>query len=152
MTITTFDPAFKNQFADLLCNYFSELDAQIPDHIIRGKLLDLILRLTQQQIIQTDLMTDGGTVVGFAIYQIDTPQSDWCKRPGWGFIREFYICPSFRRQGFGCHLSDHCYNALADLGATRFYLTSDSAIEFWEKCGWKKTTDICSNDLLIMEK
>ena len=103
-------------------------------------------------IIRIDFALDGETAAGFSVYQIDKPESDWYKRPGWGFIREFYIVPAFRKAGFGRALATHTENALYQMGAERLYLTSDGAIPFWRRCGWKLSDEVCSNEQRILEK
>jgi len=40
-------------------------------------------------------------IIGFVNYQIDTLDSDWCEREGWGFIREIYVDKTLRGKGLG---------------------------------------------------
>lgn len=152
MTIRTFTPGDSGVLCDLLIQYFPEVDSDIPDHIIRGKLLDLIVRQTREGLIHIFLAEEDGQSIGFSICQIDRPESDWCKRPGWGFIREFYIHPDFRRRGLGSQLARHTETALKNLGAERLYLTSGTAKIFWQSCGWHLTGETCTNDLPVLEK
>lgn len=151
MTILPLNESCKEQFADLLAAYFPEVDSDIPEAILRERLLPHILSLHKKHTIYVDLLFADGKAFGFSIYQIDTPESDWCKRPGWGFIREFYILPQYRRQGFGKQLALHTEQRLKALGAKMLYLTSGSG-GFWTKCGWMKTDAVCSNGLSILEK
>lgn len=152
MTIIPYTMHKKQPLADLMAGYMAELDCGIPEDIIRGKLSELIDRQSTAEIIHVDLAIEGGTAMGFSIYQIDTPESDWCKRPGWGFIREFYIAPSYRKNGTGRDLARHTETQLRALGAKKLYLTSTVAVPFWQKCGWTLTETLCSNGQFILEK
>ncbi len=152
MTITVFSREYRNDLANLLTAYFPQVDAQIPEDILQGKLMDLICDQQEQGILHIRLVRCDDAWAGFSIFQIDSPESDWCKRPGWGFVREFYIAPDFRRRGLGKALAEHTEQALRCLGAKQLYLTSDGGIAFWQRCGWQLTPETASNDLFILEK
>ena len=113
---------------------------------------DLLVAQQESGILRVDLLVTETKPIGFSIYQIDTPESDWCKRPGWGFIREFYVAPACRLQGFGGALAAHSEKQLRNMGAEHLYLTADDGIPFWKHCGWQETEEISSNDLRILEK
>lgn len=152
MTIQPYDKTKRTQLSDMMVAYMAELNCGIPEEIIRGKLADFIETQWQRGIIRIDLCMNGDDCAGFTVYQIDREDSDWCKRPGWGFIREFYIAPSFRKTGMGRHLAQHTENALRTMGAEQLYLTSDGAIPFWRSCGWTLSQEVCSNGQTILEK
>lgn len=152
MTIIPYSKTCKQTLADNMAAYMTELDCGIPEEIIRGKLADFIDSQWESGIIRIDLLMEERICAGFSVYQMDTPESDWCKRPGWGFIREFYIAPSFRKTGMGRHLAQHTENALRTMGAEQLYLTSDGAIPFWRSCGWTLSQEVCSNGQTILEK
>ena len=152
ITIQKYQPSAKTTLSNMMVPYMAELHSDIPEHIIQGKLADFIETQCESGRIHIALAWDGGEPAGFSVYQIDAPESDWCKRPGWGFIREFYIKPKYRTNGLGAHLAAYTEEALKKLGADKLYLTSGPAATFWEKCGWKNTGAFCSNDLVILEK
>ena len=152
MTIIPYTSQEKLTLADLMVGYFAELDSGIPEEIIRGKLSDLIDRQCMDETIHVAVAVENDKPIGFSVYQIDTPESDWCKRPGWGFIREFYVIPSFRNHGYGKALAAHTVQQLQSMGAQNLYLTSTEAVPFWQKCGWSWTQTLCSNDQYILEK
>lgn len=153
MTIFDYTPNLRPQFTDLLSAYFSELDSDIPEDILRGKLTDLIEDQHSKGIIRISLAANNKTLTGFSIFQIDTPESDWCKRPGWGFIREFYVAPDSRHQGYGSRLAAHTEQCLREMGAEKLYLTSDhAALTFRQHCGWHPTEEQCTNGLPLLEK
>jgi len=152
MIITPYTTAHKHILAALMADYMAELESDIPREIVLGKLADLIDRQCADRIIQLDLAMGEACCVGFSVYQIDTEKSDWCKRPGWGFIREFYVVPAYRKGGTGKALAAHTELQLRNMGAEALYLTSTGAVPFWEKCGWKLTEELCSNGQYILEK
>ena len=152
MIITPYSKSQKPQLADAMVHYMTELNCGIPEDIIREKLADFIDSQWEAGIIRVDLAMQEDCCIGFSVYQIDTPESDWCKRPGWGVIREFYIKPAFRSRGTGTVLACHTQQALYKMGAEQLYLTSDDAVPFWQHCGWQLTQTLCSNGQYILEK
>ena len=152
MTILPYSPDYRPQLEDLMVAYMTELDCGIPEDIIRTRIFDLIQNHLDAGILRIDLALSDHVPVGFSVYQIDRPDSDWCKRPGWGFIREFYVVPGSRRQGTGRQLASHTEQMLRQWGAGQLYLTSTSASTFWQTCGWTLTQELCSNGQFILEK
>ncbi len=152
MTILPYNPTHRIELENLLIPYFLELGEAVPEPFIRDKLMNLIESLHQRGILHISLVSADHQTVGFALYQIDTPDSDWCKFPGWGCIREFYILPEYRRRGYGRALACHCETQLRQLGALSIYLTSDNAIPFWEHCGYGRSHQRCSNEMEILTK
>lgn len=152
MTIIPYTTARKQILAALMADYMDELESGIPREIVLGKLADFIDRQCADRIIRLDLAMDEACCIGFSVYQIDTEKSDWCKRPGWGFVREFYVIPECRKNGTGKVLASHTELQLRNMGAKALYLTSTDAVSFWEKCSWKLTEERCSNGQYILEK
>lgn len=152
MTIIPYTTDQKHTMAALMADYMEELECNIPREIVFGKLADLIDRQCSERIILMDLAMENSDCIGFSVYQIDSPESDWCKRPGWGFVREFYIAPAYRKNGTGRDLARHTEIQLCALGAKKLYLTSTEAVPFWQKCGWSLTETLCSNGQYILEK
>ena len=153
MTIINYSPTLRKDFEEMLVEYFcTDLQSDIPQDIVRSKLVGHILNYVQNHIIHLALAVEEENLIGFSIYQIDTAESDWCKRPGWGFIREFYIRRPYRGRGNGKQLASYTEQHLRNMGASQLYLTSDNAIGFWANCGWCNTHEQCSNDLEILTK
>ena len=136
MTIYNYTPALKQPLADLMVAYFPEVDADIPEEIIRGKLSDLIDEQHSQGILHVTVATKKETPIGFSIFQIDTPESDWCKRPGWGFIREFYIAKQYRSIGKGRFLAEQAELLFQKKQVEHIYLNTSGALGFWLRCGY----------------
>lgn len=151
MTVIPFDPTYRHIFETMFVDYFTEISG-IPEAIIREKILNLFVNSHTRDILRIAIALNDTTPIGFSVYQIDTPQSDWCKHPGWGSIREFYIHPHFRSQGLGTALAAWTDRELKAMGAEHLYLTADDAIPFWQHCGYSKTNELCSNELEILTK
>lgn len=152
MTIQPYSTSLKPQLADRMAAYMTELGFNDSEEIIRVNLTDFIDRQCESGIIRLDMVMEGHDCIGFSVYQIDAPESDWCKRPGWGFIREFYVIPAYRAQGTGAALAAHTEQALRAMGASQLYLTATEAVPFWQRCGWQLTEELCSNGQYILEK
>ena len=152
MTIIEYTKSMKAPLADMMADYMAELDCDVPPEIIRGKLSDFIDSQVEKGIIRVCMAYAGDEPIAFSIFQIDTAESDWCKRPGWGFIREYYVVPGHRKSGVGRELAAYTEQELKNMGATQLYLTSTDAVPFWRKCGWRLTDELSSNGLYILEK
>lgn len=131
----------RESFCDLFVDYFLHLDwggEPVPRaQGVREKLCPYILESYEKGIIRIWLALREGEPIGFAIVQIDRPHSDWCKRPGWGFVREFYIAPKARLQGAGRQLAARAEEDLRNLGAAHIYLHTDAGLPFWLRCGYR---------------
>lgn len=152
MTITEYTRSMKVTLADLMTAYMAELGSSMPEAVIRGKLSDFIDDQCEKGIIRVSIAYVGEKPAGFSVFQIDTPESDWCLRPGWGFIREYYIVPTYRNRGIGRILAKHTERELRSMGAAGLYLTSTGAVPFWQKCGWTLTGELTDSGQSILAK
>lgn len=149
MEILDYSPALERPWREMFVAYFTE-DSDLPAEIVEQKLCGFLLSQWEKGVLRIAVAQDDGVPMGFAIYQIDTPESDWCKRPGWGFIREFYILPGHRRRGYGTQLAQWTAQRLREMGAARLYLTADSAIAFWQRCGYTPEGSVHENGTIDM--
>jgi RimJ/RimL family protein N-acetyltransferase/GNAT superfamily N-acetyltransferase len=101
-----------------------------------------IREMVRKQVVFLDLMKINNRNIGFIIYQIDSPRSDWCQKEGFGFIREVYIEKDLRGQGLGKLLSAHVEQSLREKNVVQIYLTADNCGAFWNQCGFTKTHEI----------
>lgn len=153
MRIIEFSETYYDAWAELFCTYFESDLGTIGEHdILMNKLCPFILDELKRGIVRQRLAVEGDTVIGFSEFQIDAEESDWCKRPGWGCIREFCVAKEYRGKGIGTALALDSENQLVQMGVKDIYLTSDTAVGFWEKCGYTDTHELCSNDCYIMTK
>ena len=158
MEIIPYNDMYKEPFTEMFTTYFlddlkvGEEDPRVTPAVIREKISPHILSCVDSGAVRLDLLLTGGKPTGFSIYQVDSPESDWNRRPGWGFIREFWIARSNRRQGLGRALAAHTELCLREMGAENIYLTTDEGAAFWAACGYINTGGRESNGNLIFEK
>lgn len=142
MRIIPYRDIYRKQWEALFEKYWFDIldnDTSSPEQRERESrfLDDFILRQLRDGIIRLDIAVQTGVLKGFILYQVDSPKSDWCKRPGWGCIREFCVAPEAHRQGIGRALLSHAEKRLKEQGASQVYLQSfPSADGFYEKCGY----------------
>ena len=155
IVIREYDPSLEKLWVDQFVRYAREdLGDTLPEEILREKIArGVILRNQEAGISSIALVLVGDAVAGFAFYQVDSPESDWCKRPGWGLIREFCVLPEFRRQGCGTALAQYVEQKLFEK-TDRLYLTAhdEAAICFWTACGDRDTGEDFTNGHRLMEK
>ena len=64
------------------------------------------------------------------------------RRPGLGFISEFYVIPSKRGVGWGRSLFTIVMSMLRDCGANKIWLRTDEDVKgFWKAFGFVETGD-----------
>lgn len=129
-------------FLPMFSDYFDEICSDKPDDNIPKEYLPKILGIigdeTKKYAIWLYLCVKGQEPVGFAMAQIDTTDNPLCKREGWGFIREFYIVPSYRRKGYAKQMCELIENVIYTNGARDIYLTANqkTGVPFWEAMGY----------------
>jgi len=96
-------------------------------------------------IIYLDLLLLDDTPIGFIMYQVDSPKSNWCEKEGYGFIREMYIRKDHRKQGYGNILAAHAESELKKLSVPYIYLTSSND-PFWLSIGYTSTGENCEKN------
>ena len=134
----------ENSFRRLFTDYYTELgcDENIPHLLDEYILPDLLAGL-----IRIELLHGGEDFIGFVIYQIDDIDNDWNFKEGWGDIREIFVSPSSRRQGYGKFLLYTTEMKLMENGAHRAYcLPCAEAAPFFSACGYLKT-DVYDDEL-----
>ncbi len=116
-----------DSFKDLFCDYCDELGIKISKDILITKIIDgLFLKYYRNDVVFIKIIMDNSSVIGFIIYQVDNDKSDWNKRPGWGFIREFFVIPSYRNNGLGTIMLNIVEEHFKSMGIEKIYLTSDA--------------------------
>lgn len=141
----------KKEFEMLFAAYYAELGCEDDvEHLLKEYILpDLLAGL-----IKIDILSDDKVYAGFVIYQTDDIVNDWNFKEGWGDIREIYVAPARRRQGFGKFLLYTAEMKLKESGAKKCYaLPAEGSEEFFTACGYKKTEDYSEDlDCFIYEK
>jgi len=136
MAVRLFTPEDRPAFLRMLIPYFTDdLKEEWTVEVVE-RIGEFIISQFQNGILEILLLWEKEKPVGFAICQVDSSASDWCKREGWGFIREFYVAPEVRLSGKGRFLAEQTERLLKEKQAEQFYLTTAGALQFWLKCGY----------------
>ena len=107
MDIKKYSDCESANFKKMMNACFSE-DYRIPlteDQLV--ELCENIKRSVIDCIVSLDLLYKDSKPIGFINYQVDSLQSDWCEKEGYGCIRELYISRNFRSRGYGKILLYH---------------------------------------------
>jgi GNAT superfamily N-acetyltransferase len=121
-------------FKKLFTDYYEELDC---DEDIDHLLDEYVIADYKAGLIYIDLLDDGENTVGFVIYQIDGDDNEWNFKKGWGDIREIYITPSARGDGFGKFMLYSAETKLLEKGVKKIYaLPFEDAEPFFTACGY----------------
>lgn len=135
-----------SRFRQAFQTYFDELGVQVSDWA------GLFQEMDRDRANQIFLLLKEEEAIGFLQFQI-TKFSNWFFEEPFGFLREFWIAPACRGQGYGkmlLHLVEaHC----AARGAHRILLTADDALTFYLGQGYRKTPDITAgNHMEVLSK
>lgn len=157
--IREYDPSMREDFERQFIDYndndlrMQEQDPRITDKVLREKIVPLFIGVQERGAGSIALCYDNGVCAGFVCFQVDSEQSDWCKRPGWGLIREFRVAPEFRRRGYGRLLAEYAEQKLREK-TDRLYLTAhdEDALRFWTACGFTATGERNENGTYTLIK
>ncbi len=148
-------------FHDLMIEYDAELGGMdnipgIPDiKAFEEKWIRSIIDKQGPSDRHLELCFAGEDPVGFLYGKLDHPEHRGYIRPGWGYVMEFYVRPSFRRRGLGTEMYARLERLLRADGAQNLYLTADTpaAALFWQAMGFVNSHEKCpDNDMEIFEK
>ncbi len=134
------------RFRTAFRSYFSELGIHVSDW-------DGLFREMNEDKNFAFLMVDGSdNAVGFLQFQMNV-FSNWFFREHFGFIREFWIHPSCRGQGFGTELLHKVERYFAGNGIYKAVLTADSAEAFYLANGFEKAPGVkAKNKMEVLMK
>lgn len=136
MAVRLFTPEDRQAFLRMLVPYFTDdLKEEWTDEVVE-RIGEFIISQWQNEILEILLLWEKEKPVGFAICQVDSPASDWCKREGWGFIREFYIAKQYRSMGKGRFLAEQAELLFQKKQVEHIYLNTSGALGFWLRCGY----------------
>ena len=85
------------------------------------------------------LLDEGEDIVGFIQFTTDQ-LSNWFFEEKFGFIREFWVSPSFRRNGYGSRLLERTEAYFREQGIHKVILTTDTAAPFYQAHGYRQDT------------
>lgn len=120
------DPRFRSAFQ----TYFAELGISVRDW--DGLFQEMNSEGNNLAYLLSD---DEGEILGFLQFQL-TEFSNWFFEEPFGFIREFWISPAHRRQGYGRMLLHLAEAYFVEHGVYRAVLTADDAVAFYLASGY----------------
>lgn len=114
---------------------------------IHEKFLNSILNKQSENNRWLILIKVDTVSVGFVHAKIDNDE-----RIDWGYIMEFYINPSYRRNGLGTHLYNFIKQKFISCGIKNVWLTADriTGEPFWFSIGFRDTGEL-ENELKVLE-
>jgi ribosomal protein S18 acetylase RimI-like enzyme len=142
------NPKHREELCLLFADYFTELFADDPENAPSAESLPEIFNWFVKALDFEDswilVCRHDGEMAGFVFAQIDRPEKDWCRRPGWAMIREFYVAPKFRKMGIGRALMKEIEEISAAHNPVGIYLTTDTdgGFAFWKSVGYVDTGEI----------
>ena len=149
---------FCTAFRALMTSYMEELDAHSDEPLpmeLLPKWIDSIIAMQGPSDRHTELCYVDDSLIGFLYGKVDHEDHKGFIKPGCGYIMEFYVCPQYRRKGYGKRMFLHMEHLFRKDGAKRMYLTADpvSGKPFWEAMGFANTGEQSpENKLDIYEK
>ena len=142
MTIRNVKDADYTAFAKLFCDYYAELDCEDDSLPLFEEFVAPDLKAG---LLSVAVAENGDNLCGFVIFQIDDVINDWCYAEGKGDIREIYVAPEHRRNGFGASLLRFAESALKADGAEEVYLLpTDESEKFFIACGYCDIGEYCA--------
>lgn len=140
--IQSFQEADYESFVDMFNSYFLDDLKNNIQYLKIQEICSYLVETVKNKVVFLDLMKIYNKPIGFIIYQTDSPESDWCQKEGFGFIREIYIKKEFRDQGLGKLLVSSTEKRLKDMDVEHIYLTSDNSGWFWNQRGYIITDEV----------
>lgn len=130
-----------DNFEKAFCAYYAELGCEDDAlHLFA----EYVLPDLKAGLFGVAVASDGESVTGFVIFQIDDVVNDWCYKDGWGDVRELYVSPNDRRKGLGTELLSYAESELKASGAENAYCTpTEEAETFFIGRGYSDGGEIC---------
>ena len=123
---------FNNRFfQQVFKEYLKELDMEVHDWDT------LFVSMNSQGGNLAYLLFNNGECLGFIQFRIEQTEH-WFITEKFGFIREFWIRPDDRNNGFGKTLLKKAEEYFVEQGICKTLLTTDTAAAFYVKNGYKE--------------
>lgn len=148
----------RDVFHRLMLDYAKELDEQqqrVTEQKTLEKWTDSVIEKGSNDGRYLKLCYAEGKAVGFVYGKVDSSSDMGYKKPGYGYVMEFYVIPDCRRKGYGRKMFRRLERFFECGGVKRMYLTAAPVIGklFWEAIGFACTGEISpENGLEFYEK
>lgn len=88
--------------------------------------------------------------IGFALWNVDSAESPFSNKPGYGTILEIGVSADCRGRGMGVQLVRYAESAM---DVSQYYVCAyGPAEQFWKKCGYADSGELAENGLKLMTK
>ncbi len=125
ITAYTADAAYREAFRA----YFAELGCRVTNW--EG----LFAEMDESADFSWTRRDENGRVIAFIQFTL-MDMTSWFFTAKYGFIREFWVAPEFRRQGHGSQLLQMAEKTIAECGAGQAILTTETAADFYRRRGY----------------
>jgi len=149
------------QFA-IFCELLTEYDAEIDHKPLAEQNKERIKRIAmyifksaEREDSWLELLYVKSNLIGFLFYEVDDGSYGAPETLGYGFIREFYIRPEYRRHGLGSICFEKIENTFRKRCVKQMWLTceTEAGAPFWRSLGFLNTEKRCQkNDIDIYVK
>ena len=110
LTFTSVSEEYRSVFHKLMQMYAKELDRhqnRSTDSLILERWTDRIIEKQFDASMCLKLCFYGSSVIGFLYGKIDRTEDKGFKKPGYGYVMEFYVLSEYRRKGYGRRMFNH---------------------------------------------
>jgi len=138
---------FSNRFfQQVFKEYFKELEMEVHDWDA------LFVSMNSQGGNLAYLLFNNDECLGFIQFRVEQTEH-WFITEKFGFIREFWIRPADRNNGFGKTLLKKAEDYFIEQGVLKALLTTDTAVSFYVKNGYKeaKSYKALNNDSVYLK-
>ena len=122
------DEKFKIAFK----KYFTDIKIQLNE----DEWDEVFSKMSADNLEYAITLEDNSKIIAFILFQEDS-LSNWFFSEPFGFIREFWVDENFRGNGIGSELLKRAEEYFKKKGISKIILTSDDAIQFYLKHGYR---------------
>ena len=127
--------------------YFSEISGGTRNWLMLFRQMN-----AEKDVTKAIMRLDGDTVAGFILF---CPLQLACPffTESYGYIRELWVAPAYRRAGNGGQLMAFAEQYFSDLGMSQIMLKAEPrATGFYKRLGYEESTTAISEDGIMLSK
>ena len=129
----TLNNKFKDEkFKIAFKKYFTDIKIQLNE----DEWDEVFSKMSADNLEYAITLEDNSKIIAFILFQEDS-LSNWFFSESFGFIREFWVDENFRGKGIGSELLKRTEEYFKKKGISKIILTSDDAIQFYLKHGYR---------------
>jgi len=140
------------QLLSMWIPYYKEIGSAESESAITKYARQRVNIQGKREDMHFELCFDDSILIGFCYYAVDLGGIRGVLPPSLGYIMEFYINPSYRRNGLGTHLYNFIKQKFISCEAKDIWLTAAkvNGEPFWFSLGFADTGEI-ENELKILK-